>query len=183
MTNLANQVRLDTLEAPPPRWVPINTTLREDLISDVAVWRATTNVAPDDHHPTGARARAGAARHYQDQLDRQLLTATPSLDVAQLRSLGQGLDHDPAVIELARHLSLLKERGLPVGALVASALAEGPLPAERPAAALFWRINQHTPNAAPAGTNTVGPRADQPSSRPRPEHLRGPVRHPGGPRR
>lgn len=183
VTNLATQVRLDTLQGPSPRWVPIGANVPEHLIGDVAVWRAATNVAPDDHHPTGRRSQTGAARQYQDHLDRQLLTAIPSVDIAQLRALGQGLDHDPTVIGLARHLSLLEERGLPVGALVASALAEGPLPAERPAAALFWRIHQHTPNPAPAGTHAVEPRADQLSSRPRPEHLRGPVRHPGGPRR
>ncbi len=183
VTNLANQVRLDTLQAPPPRWTPSNTTLPEQLTGDVAVWRAATGVEPDDHHPTGARAQAGAARRYQDHLDRQLLTAIPSVNIAQLRALGQGLDHDPAVPGVARHLSLLEERGLPVGALVARALAEGPLPAERPAAALFWRIQQHTPNPAPTGTHTDEPRADQPSSRPRPEHLRIPSRDAGSPRR
>ncbi len=182
VTNLATRVRLDALQARPPRWVTIDANVPKHLIGDVAVWRAATDVASEDHHPTGGRAQAGAARHYQDHLDRQLLTATPSVDIAQLRALGQGLDHDPAVIGLAKHLTLLEERGLPVGALVASALAEGPLPAERPAAALYWRIHQHTPNPEPADTHPDEPQADQPSSRPRPEHLRGPSRLHGGPR-
>lgn len=161
----------------------IDANVPKHLIGDVAVWRAATGVASDDHHPTGRRAQTGAARQYQDHLDNVLLTAAPSVDIALLRALGQGLDHDPAVIGLARHLSLLEDSGIPTGALVARALAEGPLPAERPAAALYWRIHQHKTDAAPTVAYTVEPRADQASSRPRPEHLRGPVRHPGGPRR
>lgn len=147
------------------------------------MWRAATEVDPEDRYPTGGRAQAGAARHYQVQLDRELLTAMPSVDIAQLRALGQGLDHDPAVIRLARYLTLLGERGVPAGALVANALAEGPLPAERPAAALYWRIHQRRTGAVLSGANAVEPGADQPSSRPPPEHLRSPSRDTGSPRR
>ncbi|OCL37092.1 hypothetical protein BCR15_11520 [Tessaracoccus lapidicaptus] len=183
VTSLAAQVRLDALQAPTPTWAPSDTNLPQHLLGDVAVWRAATDVDPEDRHPTGGRAQDGSARHYQNQLDRELLTAIPSLGVAQLRALGQGLDHDPGVIGLARHLTLLGERGIPAGALVANALAEGPLPAERPAAALYWRILQRQTDAEPSVAYTVEPHVDQPSSRPRPEHLRRPSRHTGGPRR
>jgi len=183
VTSLAAQVRLDALQAPTPSWAPSDTELPEHLLGDVAVWRAATDIDPEDSHPTGGRAQAGAARHYQDRLDRELLTAMPSLGVAQLRALGQGLDHDPGVIGLARHLTLLCERGIPAGALVANALAEGPLPAERPAAALYWRILQRQTDAPPSVAYTVEPHVDQPSTRPRPEDLRRPSRPTGGPPR
>lgn len=183
VTSLAAQVRLDALQAPTPSWAPSDTELPEHLLGDVAVWRAATDIDPEDRHPTGGRAQAGAARHYQDRLVRELLTAMPSLGAAQLRALGQGLDHDPGVIGLARHLTLLGGRGIPAGALVAKALTEGPLPAERPAAALYWRILQRQTDAAPSVAYSVEPHVDQPTSRPRPELLRRPSRHSAGPRR
>lgn len=79
--------------------------------------------------------------------------------------------------------TLLGERGIPAGALVANALAEGPLPAERPAAALYWRILQRQADAEPSVAYAAEPHVNRPSSRPRPELLRRPSRHSAGPRR
>lgn len=42
---------------------------------------------------------------------------------------------------------------------------------------------QRQADAEPSVAYTVEPHVDQPSSRPRPEHLRRPSRHTGGPRR
>lgn len=143
VTGLANRVREEAQQSvSPPDWMPVKDHVPERLIGDVAVWRAAMGVDPADRRPTGERVFAGAAPRHQDQLDRQLLAAVPTLGVAQLRKLGQGLESDPGTGALARQLAQLEALGIPVAVLLATALTEGPLPAERPAAALQWRIHQ-----------------------------------------
>lgn len=142
VVSLAHRVREQAQQSVSPDWTPVKDHVPDRLIGDVAVWRAAMGVAPSDRRPTGERAFAGAARDHQDRLDVQLLATVPALGVAQLRNLGQGLQHDPASASLACHLARLGHRGVPVAVLLANALAQGPLPAERPAAALQWRIQE-----------------------------------------
>ncbi len=142
IAGLADLVREQTRRSGPAEWLPVKDHIPDRLIGEVTVWRAAMGVTPGDRRPTGERLYAGAARHYQDQLDGQLLAIVPTLGVAQLRRLGQGLEHDPAISTLARQLATLEARGIPVGFVLAAALAQGPLPAERPAAALQWRVRE-----------------------------------------
>src|SRR5699024_288385 len=90
--------------------------------------------------PTGEALQAGAARRHQIQLDQQLVPSVPTFGVAQLRLLGQGVADDPTTADLALLLARLEARGFPVTELTSEALRQGPLPSERPAAALTWRI-------------------------------------------
>lgn len=146
VTDLATQVRAEARNAPMPSWMPIKDDIPDTLIADLRGWRTAMAIDPADQRPTGPPLPPGTARRYQEALDAQLIPQTPTYGVVQLRRLGQGLDHDPTTPLLARDLAALEGRRLPVHDLLATALNQGPLPAQRPAAALRWRIQQLADN-------------------------------------
>ncbi|NLE97645.1 MAG: AAA family ATPase, partial [Propionibacterium sp.] len=159
ITNLAHQIREEARDAAPPAWMPEGEPLPPNLIADVAVWRAAMGVPPADERPTGARVMAGTAGTYQQWLDRQLTPATSTFGMAQLGQLGQGLENDPDTRRLEHYLARLQEQGLPVAEILGTALRERPLPAERPASALAWRVRQLVQaHPAPSITGELSPR-------------------------
>ncbi len=140
VATIAAQVRADALQAPLPPWLPAKDHIPAKTIADVHVWRAAEAIPDTDRRPTGEPLQAGAARRHQIQLDQQLVPSVPTFGVAQLRLLGQGVADDPTTADLALLLARLEARGFPVAELTSEALRQGPLPSERPAAALTWRI-------------------------------------------
>lgn len=115
----------------------------DDLLADVAVWRAATAVPDSDRRPTGSPQLGKAAARYQDALDERLATHhTPAL-AEWLPLLGRALTdarHDAFVPMLAERLSALSRAGLDAPQIVRRALADGDLPDDHAAAALWWRI-------------------------------------------
>lgn len=171
ITELARELRTTAHTASPPDWLSVKEHVPIKTIADVVVWRAAMRVEPGDQRPTGGPVPSGPVRRHQLQLDRQLALTTPLLGVAQLQKLGQGLQDDPHLWLVAHHLAHHEARGLPVQELLSEALAQGPLPAERPASALAWRIRELThalpqpdseENRAQAWAETVNP--DLPNS-------------------
>jgi hypothetical protein len=79
VAELADQVRLNA-EAEAPAWAA-QTPARvpAELIADVQVWRAATQVDPNDLRPTGP-TQLGAARIFQQQLDKRLTAADTNPD-------------------------------------------------------------------------------------------------------
>jgi len=145
--DLAGAVRREVRSHPrAPDWLggmPISPRAFENgvLLGDISVWRAVTEVPASDVRPTGAPAVGEAAARWQRDLDGRLDRALgtgkwgrllPTLDPALARNSDR--------LVVARRLHRLAERGLDVAQLVESALGEGPLPAERPASALWWRV-------------------------------------------
>ena len=127
-----------------PQWARTGQRRPDDeLLVDVAVWRAATGVPDSDRRPTGAPQLGKAAARYQQALDSRLATHhTPAL--AEWRPL---LDRaltdstrDPFVPVLAERLSALSRAGLDAPQVVRRALADGALPDDHAAAALWWRI-------------------------------------------
>ncbi len=57
-----------------------------------------------------------------------------------LPTLDPALANDPERLVIARRLQALAERGVDVPGVVERALAEGPLPDEHAASALWWRV-------------------------------------------
>jgi len=115
----------------------------DDLLVDVAVWRAATGVPDSDRRPTGAPQLGKATARYQQALDSRLATHhTPAL--AEWKPLLDraltGTTRDPFVPVLAERLSALSRAGLDAPQVVRRALADGPLPDDHAAAALWWRI-------------------------------------------
>ncbi len=117
------------------------------LLADVAVFRAAHAIDPDDTRPTGPRRQAAADRREQRALDERLAAAMDTghragwTPLAVQVGLTPGTDpHWPA---LADNLAALSRAGADAPALLRQAAAEGPLPDEYQAAALWWRIARH----------------------------------------
>ncbi|MBN9104817.1 MAG: hypothetical protein J0I14_07410 [Propionibacteriaceae bacterium] len=128
--------------ARPPDWmVPMSLTPRmfENgvLPGDVAVWRAVMDVPAFDLRLTEAPVMGEAAERWQRDLDARLDRSLGTGEWGRwLPGLNPALARDPERLVIARRLHALAERGVDVPQVVDRALAEGPLPAEHPAAAL-----------------------------------------------
>jgi len=111
------------------------------LIGDISVWRSAMDVPESDGRATGAPAVGDAAMRWQHDLDARLDRALGAGEWGRLLpALDPALARDPDRIVIARRLHGLAEKGLDVGDLLERALGEGPLPDERPASALWWRV-------------------------------------------
>ena len=126
-----------------------------ELIADIQVWRAATQVDPSDLRPTGPPQLGYAARIFQQQLDKRLAAPDTNADEQWRRLLATeapSATADPFLPELEERLTNLTRAGFDAALLVRSAAAAGPLPDDHPAAALWWRILDQlpeTPNQEP----------------------------------
>jgi hypothetical protein len=183
VAQLADQVR-SSAEGEAPAWAAVRRALvPAQLIADVQVWRAATQVDPIDLRPTGPRQNDNAARIFQQRLDQRLAAADIHADLRWRQLLATEAPRattDPFLPELAERLTNLARTGFDATLLVRSAAAAGPLPDDHPAAALWWRILDQlpparsqelaTPNAVPATRRTTPtapvPRGAAPGIRP-----------------
>jgi hypothetical protein len=151
---LADQVRLT---ADGVGWAESHAAVPAELIADVQVWRAATQVDPSDLRPTGPLQLGHAAQTWQHQLDKRLATA--ATDEAWrwgqlLATEVPSVTADAFLPELTERLSNLTRVGFDASQLVRSTAAEGPLPDDHPAAALWWRIlDQLAPQLNPVPTS------------------------------
>jgi hypothetical protein len=182
IAQLANQVR-GNAAAEAPAWAAQHHALTAELIADMQVWRAATQVEPSDLRPTGAPQLGYPARAWQQQLDKRLAAADTRAE-SHWRQLvareAPSATVDPFLPELEERLSTLTRAGYHATQLVRSAAAAGSLPDDHPAAALWWRILDQlphmqpaTPKAVPATRRTTAP---APVPRLRPPPARGPSR-------
>lgn len=124
------------------------------LTADLAVWRAAHQVPDTDVRPAGPRP----ARIAEAAVHRRLTAAARSV-IGEGRNMADtwamtvrvfghtditGDDYWPAV---ATRLSTAQDAGIDVNPLVIAAL-KTPLPAEAPAAALWWRLAGHVGDTA-----------------------------------
>ena len=119
-----------------------------DLIADIQVWRAATQVQPADLRPTGPIQSSLLARTWQLRLDKQLLAADIAQDQQWTNLLVKRIPNvikDSFLTSLADRLERLDRAGFDATGLVRSAAAKGPLPDDHPAAALWWRILDELP--------------------------------------
>ena len=151
-----------------------------ELIADLQVWRAATQVDPSDLRPTGPPQLGRAAGIFQQQLDQRLAARDTHADRQWRRLLAAEVPSaaaDPFLPELEERLANLTRAGFDATHLLRSAAAAGPLPDDHPAAALWWRIldqlpetpNQDaaTPEAVPATRRVTTPSRDQKPPTPR----------------
>jgi conjugative relaxase-like TrwC/TraI family protein len=167
VAELADQVRLNA-EGEAPAWAARrHAHMPAELIADVQVWRAATQVDSGNLRPSGPPQLGRAARVFQQQLDKRLAAPDTNADEQWRRLLATeapSATADPFLPELEERLSNLTRAGFDATRLVRSAAAAGPLPDDYPAAALWWRIldqlpqtpNQEsaTPAAVPATSST-----------------------------
>jgi conjugative relaxase-like TrwC/TraI family protein len=161
VAQLADQVRSNAAgEA--PAWAAVRRALvPTELIADVQVWRAATQVDPIDLRPTGPPQLDNTARIFQQRLDQRLAAADTQADMRWRQLLAREAPRataDPFLPELAERVTNLARAGFDATVLVRLAAAAGPLPDDHPAAALWWRILDQlpqTPNQAPATGNAA----------------------------
>jgi conjugative relaxase-like TrwC/TraI family protein len=185
VAQLADEVRRNAAADPPAWATQLHTLLPAELIADVQIWRAASQMHPCDLRPTGPSQLGGAARIFQQQLDKRLAAAAADADRRWRQLLATEVPcatADPYLPELAERLIDLTRGGFDATRLVRSAAASGPLPDDHPAAALWWRIldqlpprtpklDPATPKAVPATRRTTrshDPRRPSPRSAPPP---------------
>jgi conjugative relaxase-like TrwC/TraI family protein len=163
VAQLADQVRGNAAAEAPAAWVAARShaLLPAELIADIQVWRAATQVEASDLRPTGPPQPGYAAQLFQHQLDKRLAAADTRAE-SQWRHLvavdAPSATRDPFLPELTERLSYLNRAGYDASQLVRLAAAAGPLPNDHPAAALWWRILDQlpeTPNQEPATLGAV----------------------------
>jgi hypothetical protein len=141
ITQLADQIRL-TADGLGRAEQP-HAAVPAALIADVQVWRAATQIDPSDLRRTGPLQRGRTARIFQQQLDKRFADAATD-EAWRWRQLlateVPSVTADSFLPELAERLSNLTRAGFDASLLVRSTAAEGPLPDDHPAAALWWRI-------------------------------------------
>jgi DNA primase catalytic core len=147
VNTLAGEVHQQAAEATrTPPWVGDGPRPPSSLLGDVAVWRAAMAVPDTDLRPTGEPQFAAAAARHQHRLDKQLATdRNPALAewAPLLATISPAIGNDPYQATLARQLARLTSTGIDATGLLACAAAEGVLPDDHAAAALWWRINRH----------------------------------------
>lgn len=159
----------------------------DEVLVDISVWRAAMDVASSDRRPTGEPAMADAARGWQNDLDARLedLVGIEAGVWSRLLTWADpAIARDPDRLEIAQRLYQLEVDGARVAPVVKEALAQGHLPADHAASALWYRVagllksGRSFPPPAPRW-ETVEPRPI-----PRPESERAPWTvspDPGGP--
>jgi hypothetical protein len=112
VAGLADQVRLNA-EGEAPAWAAQpHALVSAELIAEVQVWRAATQVDPSDLRPTGPPQLGRAARIFQQQLDKRL--ADTNADERWRRLLATevpSVTADPFLPELEERLSNLTRAG------------------------------------------------------------------------
>ena len=136
-----------------PAWqASVAGTPPASLIADVEVWRAAHGIPATDTRPTGERQHSDTAARWQRHLNKRLhATQSAALDEwgHALADIAPTLLNDDFAPTLARRLSQLASAGISARRLLDHAAAEGPLPDDHAAAALWWRISRHiTPAVA-----------------------------------
>jgi conjugative relaxase-like TrwC/TraI family protein len=141
--DLVDQVRTTGQGVAPIWMVERRFPVPADLIADIQVWRAATQVLPADLRPTGPIQSSLLARTWQLRLDKQLLAADNTQDQQWTNLLVKRIPNlikDSFLTNLVDRLERLDRAGFDATGLVRSAAAKGPLPDDHPAAALWWRI-------------------------------------------
>jgi hypothetical protein len=189
VAQLAGQVRLNVGGEAPAWAAQLRALVPAELMADVQVWRAATQVDPNDLRPTGPSQLGYATRIFQHQLDIRLTDTNADERWRHLLATEvPSVTADSFLPELTERLSNLTGAGFDAVVLVRSAAGAGPLPDDHPAAALWWRIldqlpqapshNLATADAVPATrrTTTTSPRQQPPRPRSAPPPAVGPSR-------
>ena len=141
----AGAVRDTAASADTPAWARQGATRPDDdVLVEAAVWRAANGVHDADRRPTGPPQMQKAAAAYQRHLDDRLNAGQapalaewgPTIDALNPR-------RDAFTGLLAQRLAAISRAGVDAAGLFRAAAAEGPLPDDHVAAAMWWRISRH----------------------------------------
>ena len=138
VAQLAGQVRLNVGGEAPAWAAQLRALVSAELIADIRVWRAASQVDPADLRPTGPPQLGRATRIFQQRLDLRLAAPDTNADRHWRQLLAAEVPDataDPFLPELAERLNNLTRAGFDAALLMRSAAAAGPLPDDHPAAA------------------------------------------------
>ncbi len=150
VTELADQIRDTAREwtaATAPAWARPLLNGQPQLMAEIAVFRAAHDVDAADTRITGREQHANRSAAFQkllhSRVDAAILHSQDS--VSRWRTMAAMVNphipNDPYWPRLAAHIDDAARAGADVAGMLASAAAEGPLPDELPAAALWWRLS------------------------------------------
>ncbi|MDC5696309.1 relaxase domain-containing protein [Intrasporangium calvum] len=158
--DLAAQVRAAASQAETPAWATgLGRRVDAALTAEVDVWRAAMQVPESDRRPTGPRQLAKAPALWQRDLDAHLAAGhAPAMDewAPLLRRVAPRLAGDEFAPILAERLAALSRAGVDARALLERVAAQGPLPDDHAAAALWWRISHHVEPAVATAADPSG---------------------------
>jgi DNA primase catalytic core len=155
VTGLAATVRSEAMAWTPtvaPTWAAGFTAQEHaGLRADLAVWRAAFAVPETESRPTGPFRPGASSTVHQRHLDQRAraVLGVHRPDPTLLDSLPADVRADEEFARLAERLGALEGAHIDVASLLTEAVAQpNPLPDERPADALWWRIVRHLGPAA-----------------------------------
>ncbi|WP_243763444.1 MobF family relaxase [Allobranchiibius sp. CTAmp26] len=147
VTDLADTVRRAAVAGSTPTWASmLGGRPADDVIGDIAVWRAAMLVPESDRTPTGRSQLQKAPAGWQRQLKERLAgDRTPAMEEwgDQIAATSRAGAHDSFAPVLAERLAGVARSGLDAAGLLHRAAAAGPLPSDYATAALWWRIHAH----------------------------------------
>jgi hypothetical protein len=153
-----------------------------DLVAEIHVWRAATQVEQADLRPTGPKQPSLLARTWQHRLHQKLLAADIAQDQQWAGLLTQQVPNvikDSFLPSLVHRLENLDRAGFDAATLVRSAAAKAPLPDDHPAAAFWWRILDELPLRQQGNSDQPTPATPRPSAvKPKHERHRPPQTRP-----
>ena len=137
--------------ATPPWATGLTAADHAALRGDLSVWRAAFGVPEDDNRPTGPVQPGASTAPHQQELERRVRSVLGVHRAGDelLELLPDAVRRDAEFGRLSERLGALQAAQIDVGPLVDRALdADHPLPDERTADALWWRIVRHLGPAA-----------------------------------
>lgn len=144
-----------------PAWARPLLDGNRNLLAEIAVFRAAHHVDPADTRITGPEQHANRSAIIQQVIHSRLDAALTraGADTARWRQLADTINphltDDPYWPRLATHLEGAARAGADVSALLHDAATQhGPLPADMPAAALWWRLAGTLAPPSLEGTDT-----------------------------
>jgi DNA primase catalytic core len=163
ITTLAGAVRSEaegwTPTAAPPWASGLTAAEHSSLRGDLSVWRAAFDVPEDHARATGPVQPGASTAPHQQELERRVRSVLGVHRVGDelLELLAEEVRTDAEFGRLSERLGALQAAQVDVHPLLQRALdAEHPLPDERTADALWWRIVRHLgPAALRASANQV----------------------------
>ncbi len=152
-----------------PAWAAPLVDRDSALAGNLAVWRAAHAIEDADRRPTGAAQPAIGDAREQRALEVRVTRLLGDEHAASSRwapladSTEPRLTADPYWPTLADRLSAVDRAGIDITALTQAVGADGPLPDEQPAAALWWRLAGRLSPAAMTATDHSDPGSLRPA--------------------
>lgn len=157
VTETAERVR-STCDASPAWTREAGTPPSPETVADVEVWRAARGIDSTDLRPTGPTVMQKAAYQWQHRLDERVAGSSKAALEEWGSMLRPHVGRDQHFLPvLAARMAAVSRAGVDAPATLRRALAEGPLPDDHAAAALWWRINGHLSPAVAAAVATDHP--------------------------